>query len=376
MSYLTRLQLHHFRCYDSARLNDLPAGMIVLCGPNGAGKTNILEAVSLLSPGRGLRGAKAGDMQRRSSESPWAVSAEIMTDVGPVSLGTGLDTEKGRRIIRINGETVRTQTALADYMACVWLTPQMDRLFIEGAAARRRFLDRMLFAFDPGHAGRMTRYENALRQRAKLLQESRSESAWLNSLEAQMAETGVAVAAARADFVCRLQEACDRAEIEETQYFPQGKLALHGFLEEALENSPAVTVEENFIHMLTNGRRQDAESGGTASAGPHKSDLHVFYAEKNMEAALCSTGEQKALLTGLILAHARLMTAERGAPPVLLLDEIAAHLDEKRRAALFDLLESLGGQVWMSGTDKTLFHAAENRAQFYDIQNWKIGTGP
>ena len=373
MSFLSRLQLHHFRCYDTARLEDLARGLIVLTGPNGAGKTNVLEAVSMLSPGRGLRGVPALDIQRRDSTSPWTVFAEVDTGASLARLGTGLDTKTQRRTVHVNGMPAKSQSALSDYFACTWLTPQMDRLFIDGAGERRRFLDRLIFTFDPGHSGRSTRYENAMRQRSKILQEGGGDPAWLSSLEAQMAETGVAIAAARLDFIQRLQGACNRAGADEDRYFPKARITSGGTIEELLHHSPAVEVEELFAHQLHQSRDQDAQTGGAAS-GPHKSDLLVRYAGKDMPAAHCSTGEQKALLIGLILAHSRLMAAERGAPPVLLLDEIVAHLDESRRAALFGLLQELGGQVFMTGTDASLFSAAPHQTRFLRVEQARIST--
>ena len=225
MAFIRSLQLTHFRCYETARLEGLTSGPVVLTGPNGAGKTNVLEAVSLLSPGRGLRGAKVSEMQRRDGDKPWALSAEAETRYGDVRIGTGLDinstTEK--RIVRINGETAKAQTALAEYLACVWLTPQMDRLFLEGSSARRKFLDRLIFAFDPGHAGRVTRYENAMSQRSKILRENdRPDPVWLDALEAQMAETGIAIAAARLEFIGILQRACDQGVPAQETLFPAG----------------------------------------------------------------------------------------------------------------------------------------------------------
>jgi DNA replication and repair protein RecF len=371
VSYLTQLTLQDFRCYDHVRIRDVGAGLIVLCGPNGAGKTNILEAISLLSPGRGLRSVKATDMQRHNSPQAWGLSAKVMTQGGEVTLGTALAPEAGRRKVRINGVDAKSQMALSDYVVCLWLTPQMDRLFIEAAAGRRRFLDRMIFAFDPGHSGRVTRYENALRQRSKLLQEDHADPSWLTGLESQMAETGIAIAAARLDFINRLQISCAKADREEENYFPKARLLAKGTIEELLQNSPAVEVEKLYSYQLEQSRERDALTGGAAT-GPHKSDLDVIYATKNVAAEQCSTGEQKALLIGLILAHGRLMAAERGAPPVLLLDEIAAHLDEDRRIALFERLEKLGGQVWMTGTDPILFENIAQKAQFFDVQNAQI----
>ena len=368
MSYISSLKLHHFRCYEQAALQDLQSGLVVLFGRNGAGKTNVLEALSLLSPGRGLRAAKAMEIQARNAGTPWAVAASVDTGPVTVQIGTGLEAHTEKRRVRINGENAKSQNALADYLACVWLTPQMDRLFIESARERRKFLDRLVFAFDPGHAGRVTRYENAMGQRSKLLKDQRNEPSWINGLEAQMAETGVAIAAARLDFVQRLQAVCDASHGE---HFPVAKLRAGGTLEELLQSAPALEVEEMFRYQLSESRGVDMLTGGAAS-GPHKSDLFVVYADKNMPADQCSTGEQKALLIGIVLAHARLIAAERGAPPLLLLDEVAAHLDEGRRAALYDLLIELGGQVWLTGTERALFSAIEGRAQFFEVEDAHI----
>lgn len=366
MSFLSSIRLHHFRCYETSALEELSSGLIVLFGANGAGKTNVLEAVSLLSPGRGLRGAKTVEMQRRSSPSAWAISSQVQTDYAVVQIGTGIDAKTEKRLVRINGENARGQSALAEYLSCIWLTPQMDRLFLDSSRERRKFLDRLVFAFDPGHSGRVTRYENAMRQRSKLLSDDLkpADPAWLDGLEAQMAETGVAIAAARLEFVQRLQVAC--AGLDHT-HFPLAELSATGTLEELLGNAPALEVEELFSYQLKESRGVDMRTGGAAT-GPHKSDLHVSYAEKKMPADQCSTGEQKALLIGIVLAHAKLMAAERGAPPVLLLDEVAAHLDEERRAALYDLLIELGGQVWLTGTDRALFKAIEGQAQFFEVK--------
>lgn len=381
MSHVAQLQLHDFRCYDHAAMADIAPGLIVLTGANGAGKTNILEAVSLLSPGRGLRSAANEDMIRRSASSAttipsvrqgdrWAISAEIVNNGVTAQIGTGLD-EGGKRIVRINGAAAKSQMALSDYIACVWLTPQMDRLFLDSSGARRRFFDKLIFAFDPAHAGRVTRYENAMAQRSRLLREGGADAVWLASLESQMAETGTAIAAARLDFLGRLQKACDLAHEQEETWFPKARLQLSGTLEELLSRSPAVEVEEMFAYQLAQSRGRDAETGGAAT-GPHKGDMLVHFAVKGMPADQCSTGEQKALLIGIILAHARLMRSERGAPPVLLLDEVAAHLDENRRSALFDLLVDLGGQVWMTGTDESLFSAALKRGQFWGVDRGEI----
>ena len=371
MSYLTHLLLQNFRCYEALRLSDLSSSMIVLCGANGAGKTNVLEAVSMLTPGRGLRSAPASDMQRHGCSAPWGISAGLNDGDVAVKIGTALDTQTGRRKVRINGADAKSQNALSDYLACLWLTPQMDRLFLEGASGRRKFLDRLIFAFDKGHSGRVTRFDNAMRQRSKLLQAGEADASWLDGLESQMAETGVSIAAARLDFVERLQASCDRASDAEEKLFPKAIITAQGTIEELLKRTPALEVEALYRYQLQQSRARDALVGG-ASTGPHKSDLYVLYAAKNMPASQCSTGEQKALLIGVVLAHSCLMQAERGAPPVLLMDEIAAHLDEARREALFERLMSLGGQVWMTGTDPILFDAIANKAQFFTVDQARI----
>lgn len=344
--------------------------MIVIHGSNGAGKTNILEAVSLLSPGRGLRGAKLTDIQNnKNPDNYWAVSANVETQFGAIKIGCGIDPGKGKRTVRVQGET-SSQSALSEYLSCVWLTPQMDGLFIDSASSRRKFLDRLIFAFDPAHAGRITRYEKAMRSRNKLLQDNHYDPAWVDGLEASMAESGVAISAIRNDFIERLQTACHQSATQ-TSLFPGAILQLSGTIEELLRHGPAIDVEHMMRHQLKESRSGDAQTG-TTSTGPHKTDMLVTHKDKNMAAALCSTGEQKALLIGLTLAHSRLIAAERDAPPILLLDEIAAHLDDTRRAGLYELLENLGGQVWLTGTDKSLFDSIRHPASTLHIENSKI----
>ena len=374
MGAVETLKLHNFRCYEQTSLQDLQSGLIVLWGANGVGKTNILEAVSLLTPGRGLRSARMGDIQNNQIIDPWAVSALLRCEYGgEIRIGTGLDpnSKKGqeRRIVRINGKTVRSQAVLSQHLACVWLTPQMDRLFIGSGRERRKFLDRLVFTFDPGHSGRVIRYENALSQRSKLLREGKDEDVWLAALEQQMAETGVAIAAARLEYAQCLQVACKAAD---DSIFPRAHISVRGSVEEWLckGDVPALGIEDRFKDALKQSRARDTITGG-AQYGPHKSDLAVMYDAKNMPAEQCSTGEQKALLIGLILAHSRLIKAERGAPPILLLDEVAAHLDENRRAALYDILQELGAQCWLTGTEKGLFSDIQTQAQFFDVSALK-----
>lgn len=366
---LKSIQLQNFRSYRDLVLPRLPEKFVVLTGPNGAGKTNLLEAVSLLSPGKGLRGADLRELQNLAIPSPsWSVSAHVATIYGDIPIGTGKDPDKDRRLVRIKGEPAKSQTALSEYLSCLWLTPQMDRLFIDASSARRRFLDRMIFAYDAAHAGRITRYENALSQRSRLLKEGKPDPAWVGGLETQMAESGVAVAAARVDFVGRLQAACHRRGGHD---FPVADLSLSGFLEDRLQSQSALQAEEQFRMALLTNRSQDAANGGSV-IGTHRTDLHVRYHAKNMAADHCSTGEQKALLIGLILSHAELLQAEKNSSTILLLDEVAAHLDEERRAALFDTLSRTGGQVWVTGTDENLFTAVPDQGAFFHVGHGEI----
>jgi DNA replication and repair protein RecF len=368
---VSRLVLTEFRNYASARL-DLDGGPVVLTGPNGAGKTNLLEAVSFLSPGRGLRNARLGDIDRRSAgaeiPSGWAVAATVETRRGPISIGTGRigtgrDEAAGeRRVVRIDGEPAKSQAALGERLGIVWLTPQMDRLFIEGPGARRRLLDRLVFGLDPAHASRAASYDQALRERGRLLRDGISDPAWYDALEAVRAAEGTAVAAGRRDAVERLDRECAAADGP----FPRVRLALSDTIEDWLSEMPALAVEERFRSALAGNRAADAASGG-ATLGPHRADLAVTHEEKAIPAAQASTGEQKALLIAILLAHAKLQRAVRGEPPLLLLDEVAAHLDGRRRAALFAILSRLESQVWLTGTDPGLFMPLRRVARFLSI---------
>ena len=368
---VTRLVLTDFRNYRSARL-DFDAGPVVLpvvlTGPNGAGKTNLLEAVSFLSPGRGLRRARLAEIDRRDEAgepgtSGWAVAATVTTSRGPIRVGTGREPEGGeRRIVRIDGEPARSQASLAECLGVLWLTPQMDRLFVEGPGGRRRFLDRLVLGLDPAHATRVAAYEQAMRERARLLRDGPADPAWLTALEEVLAEQGVAVAAGRRDAVERLDGVCAGAE----GAFPRARLALIGTVEEWLGAIPALEAEEQFKAALAQNRAADAAAGG-AILGPHRSDLAVTYADKGIAAESASTGEQKALLIAIVLAQAALQRATRGEPPLLLLDEVAAHLDERRRAALFEALSGLESQTWITGTDAALFAPLRGHARFLSV---------
>ena len=373
--WVRRLLITRFRSYETLEL-ELEPRPVVLLGPNGAGKTNLLEALSLFAPGRGLRGARLGDLarrkegpqegwqkggQQRGREEPtrWAVALDLEGPSGRRQLGTGLDpSAEGRRQIHIDGEAQRGQSALAEVLSLVWLTPQMDGLFREGASDRRRFLDRLVSAHDPRHGSRVHAYDYALRERQRLFREGISDAAWLASLEDSMARHGVALAAARRAAVARL----DAAAAEGVGPFPAAALDLDCRLDDWLAAAPALAVEDRVKEALAAGRRRDRESG-TTELGPHRSDLRVRLREKALPAELASTGEQKALLISLILAHARLLKAARGQAPLLLLDEVAAHLDEARRAALFTEILALDSQAWLTGTNASDFAGLQGAAQ-------------
>lgn len=358
-----RLTVTDFRSYTSAVI-EAPVAPVVLTGPNGAGKTNLLEAISLLSPGSGLRRARLQDMIR-SGAVRWAVAAQVDSPDGLITVGTGLTGEPGeeKRVARLDGETVGPMS-LAGVAPVSWLTPQMDRLFLDGASVRRRFMDRLILSFDPEHGARANRYERAMRDRLRLLKDGRRDPAWLSALEAQMVENGIAMAAARRAWAGRTAGALQAG----IGPFPAAAIALEGMLEEMLLTRSAVETEDAFAAALAEGRETDAHAGRTLT-GPHRSDLSVHHVERDMPAALCSTGEQKALLIALVLADARMQAAGRGRTPILLLDEVAAHLDEMRRAALYDEICALGAQAWLTGTDPHLFDALEGRAERYDVRD-------
>lgn len=361
---LTRLTLTDFRSYARAELA-MDGRPVVLAGPNGAGKTNFLEAVSLLIPGRGLRNAALSEFGRRlpgeTRGRAWAVAAVIEEDGEPLRIGTGVETAAAaRRAVRIEGEPV-PPGRLADHLRQVWLTPAQDRLFVEGRGERRRFFDRLVFAAEPSHAAHASAYEKAMRERMRLLIDGPADSAWLTALEARMGEAGALMAGARARTLAALQAEIDgRGD----RPFPQARLTLAGEWEKmAGEGAEGAEIEARLIRALAAGRDRDA-AAGRALSGPHRGDLEVIHAEKDRPAAECSTGEQKALILNLVLAQAaRLSRAESAPIPILLLDEVAAHLDRRRRAALFDEIVALGHQAFLTGTDEHLFEDLQGRAQ-------------
>ena len=340
---VSRLTLTDFRSYASASL-DVESGFVLLFGENGAGKTNLLEAVSMLAPGRGLRGAALSEMARLGGSGGWAVAARLnATDIGTGTLATAPE----RRQVRINGAPASVNS-LSEWLSVLWLTPAMDRLFTGSAGERRRFLDRLVLALEPSHAHHSSRYEAAMRARNKLLAEEQWDDAWLASLEAAMAEHGSAIADARGRAVAALDAQLEAAPEDE---FASAAIALEGWAGGDLAGELA-------------GNRQRDASAGRTTEGPHRQDLSVLHRAKQMPAASSSTGEQKALLLGLVLAHAELVADRRGDPPILLLDEVAAHLDPKRRAALFARLEGRG-QVWMTATEAALFDGIGAASRFH-----------
>ncbi len=356
--HLTRLKLTDFRNYPQLSL-DFDRRHVVLTGDNGAGKTNLLEAVSFLSPGRGLRRAAYADVARRDGKGGFAVFAALEGMAGPVEIGTSTagDGSGGSRKLRINGANARSADDLLEHVRLVWLTPAMDGLFTGSSADRRRFLDRQVLAIDPQHGRRVVDYERAMRSRNRLLSEGRPDPAWLDGIEQQMAELGTAIAMARRELVALLGGHIDA---ETDGPFPRAVIALDDVSMEPL-GGDASEFEDALAGRLREGRHRDAAAGRTLT-GPHRTDLLIRHREKDMPAAQCSTGEQKALLVGLVLAHAGLTGSICGAAPLMLLDEIAAHLDPGRRAALFDLVDGLGGQAFMTGTDRQMFTALGSRA--------------
>lgn len=367
------LTLENFRNYRSLSIA-LEPRPVVLRGVNGAGKTNILEAVSLLAPGRGFRTAKLRDIDRQVGSEPalpWVVAAQVRVRDEVLQVGTGRDPESAieKRITKLNGQKVRGATALAEHIAIQWLTPSMDQVFLEGGTARRKLLDRIVYSFAPEHAARVSAYELAMRERTKLLTDRQlTDPYWLSVLEQQMAEHAVAITLARLDVLARLQE-CLSAPLS---HFPCALIGLEGTLEGWLvAGSSALEVEAKFAERLTMLRGADA-ARGRASEGPHRSHLSVIHREKQAPAERCSTGEQKALLLSIILAAARARAAWCGVPPILLLDEVIAHLDVDKRTSLFDLIKALQVQAWMTGTDAADFHGLHGFATVLEIDGGTV----
>jgi DNA replication and repair protein RecF len=374
-TWVERLVLTDFRNYRRLELNVRP-GPVVLFGANGAGKTNLLEAVSLLSPGRGLRRAAFTDLTGHSADGGWAVAARLHSDGSVADVGTGLEapttSERSGRLVRINGQAKSGSGALG-FVVMTWLTPAADGLFTGASSERRRFLDRLTQSFDPSHAVRSGQFERAMRQRNRLLVDGVRAPAQFEGLELIMAETGVAIAAARCEVVGALSGEMARRQVRDAgSPFPWAGIALEGTVEDTLGHLAAVDAEDRYRETLARYRERD-RAAGRALDGPHRSDLIVSHGPKQIVAKLCSTGEQKALLVGLVLAHAELLASRRGGgAPILLLDEIAAHLDAHRRAALFEDLLRLKAQAWLTGTDREAFAALGGKAFFGHVEEGSV----
>jgi len=382
-SGVKRLTLTNFRNYDFLRLN-LEMSPIIITGENGSGKTNILEAISFLTPGRGMRGAKLADIKRiiqNESEmhheygtTPinWAVSASIQKNDENFEIGTGAESQQRddgsrsfeRRIVKINNQKISSQAELGKYISAIWLTPQMDRLFRGGTQPRRSFLDRIVYAFDIEHAKRTSKFEHLYKEWCELIKSGRFNDNWLSVIEKNMAETGVAIAAARKDTVEKLNTFI---ETEPDDIFPNVSIELDGTIEKILDSQPAISVEEYYANILAEQRRAILYSDNIE--GVNRTDFKVFYKNKNMAAELCSTGEQKSLLIGLILAQTKCQILDKGFAPVLLLDEVVAHLDSIKKDALIEKVKALGIQAFITTTDSELFSSLRGSAQFLQIAN-------
>ena len=371
---ITQLTLDNFRNYANLRL-DIKAGSVVLTGDNGAGKTNLLEAISMLVPGRGLRAASFDELIRHGAPRGWAVAARILAAGSEITLGTayerrsagpgGQEDGHGRRTV-VDGVAQKSSGALARHMRILWLTPAMDRIFSGPPGDRRRLFDRLTVALDPDHNARLSAFEKLMRERNRLVAKGSPDAGWLSSLEHRMAEEGVAIAASR---LATLEALATHMVKDSSLSFPWVGLSLAGTLESELEDRPAVQVEDRYRRMLGDSRGADRAAGRTLS-GPHRTDLKVVHGPKGLDAGACSTGEQKAMLIGMILAHAKAMKNTLGGMlPVLLLDEVVAHLDAERRYGLFRELHVLGAQCWLTGTDRSLFHGMDHRTLFYAVKD-------
>ncbi len=378
---INKLILTNFRNYHQAMIEleeDVP---VVICGRNGAGKTNILEAISLLAPGRGIRGAKLADIDCQNTPdqdhafagSPWSIFAEINAPEGDVTIATGRDAASSgdKRIVKIDNELQPNQGMLGYVMSVVSLTPQMDQIFAEGATSRRNYLDKIVSVFFPEHARQLGIYEHAKSERRKLLQRPHPDPHWLDSLEKRMAESGVAIAAERIETLQHLVFAVDQQYQQNSELFPKPILSIEGLVEESLHRITALETEKFFAEKLKHSRQTDAATGRT-NVGPHRSDFIAVHPVKHLKAELCSTGEQKAILLAITLATVRAKQAWMDQSPILLLDEVVSHLDDTKRAALLDEILSLEAQTFMTGTETGLFHSIDGEAQFILVDNARI----
>ncbi|MGC4024506.1 MAG: DNA replication/repair protein RecF [Mesorhizobium sp.] len=373
MSFIGKLTLTDYRNYGNLSIEFEP-GAVVLTGDNGAGKTNLLEAISFLAPGRGFRRATLAEAAREGGSGTFAIHASIDGEQGDAEIGTGtiapdILTGESVRKVRINGANAKSADAMLEWLRVMWLTPAMDGLFTGPAADRRRFLDRLVMTVNTSHGQMTSAYEKAMRDRNRLLTDNVRDVGWFEAIEAQMAEAGTAVAAGRVETLRLIAAMIEKLPSDGP--FPQADLALDGAVEALVAEMPAVEAEEHFRRVLAEERERDRASG-RALDGPHRADLRVRHRPKDTPADLCSTGEQKALLIGIVLSHARLCRDMSGLTPILLLDEIAAHLDAGRRAALFSILEELGCQCFMTGTEAALFSSLRGRAQFLTVDHGSV----
>lgn len=391
-SGVSRLTLTNFRNYQFLRIN-AKANIMVIFGENGSGKTNILEAVSFLTPGRGLRNARLADIKRIVFDNideytpekltllNWAISAETYQGNEQFNIGTAVEQNSReiltddtddvrsfeRRIVKLDGNKLSSQAELGKYISAIWLTPQMDRLFKGGSQPRRSFLDRLVFAFDTEHAKRLLNFEHYYKEWYKLLKIGKPDNLWLLSLEEQMASLGVAIAAARREQIARLNSFIEN---EPDELFPSVRLELDGIIEKLLDTMPAIDVEDYYKNLLYSQRKKVLIND--TINGVNRTDFKVFYKKKKMPAELCSTGEQKSLLISIILAQAKCQTLHKGYSPILLLDEVVAHLDDEKREALLQKIKELGAQAWITTTDPELFMSLKGYAQFLKIDNNNI----
>ncbi len=374
-SRIARLILQDFRTYASLDLA-VSRPLVALVGENGAGKTNVLEAISLFMPGRGLRRAELGEMARNEGPGSFAISVTLDAPYGEHRLGTGIEHQnegsRASRVCRIDGMPASSPTAFAEYLRIVWLTPDLDALFRGPAGDRRRFLDRLVLAVDAEHGTRVNALERALRSRNRVLEENPDDRLWLDALEREVAELAIAVAAARRETVERLASLILETREEESP-FPFATMGLEGELDMLVATLPAVDAEDRYRAILRDHRARDRAAGRTL-VGPQASDLLVRHGPKDIPAGSASTGEQKALLIGLVLAHARLVSLMSGMAPLVLLDEVAAHLDPRRRAGLFEALGRLGSQVWMTGADPAVFAELEGRADILQVEPGRVSA--
>lgn len=385
-SGVTRLTLSDFRNYRNLRI-EANIAPIIITGENGSGKTNILEAISFLTPGRGLRSVRLADIKRilppeeeiLNINSGWSVAAEILKNNEEYFIGTGTqknfreDTEENeiknfeRRIVKINQQKITQQSELGKYVSAIWVTPQMDRLFLGGTQPRRSFLDRLVYAFDLEHAKRTANFEHLYRQWFQILKTGHADEHWLQSVETDMASLGVAIAAARRELIARLNTFIEH---EPDDIFPDVRLELDGTIEKMLDTLPAVRVEQFYIELLAKQRRNVLYNDYVD--GVNRTDFKVYFKKKNMPAELCSTGEQKALLVSIILAQTKCQILDKGFAPILLLDEVTTHLDDKKRDALLLKIAGLHLQAWITSTESQNFTAIQNISQFLEVRDNKV----